>query len=65
MVNAKSVAGAILLIVALYILIFMDVPINRFVAGGIFAVIGLAAIASGFTGDKKTPPTQTPPTQPQ
>jgi len=68
MVNNKVIFGTIILIVAIYLLIFMDSPAARFLGGGILAVIGLGSILNGFMQKEKpnvpkTPPTETPPSE--
>ena len=54
----KIVFGLILLVVAAYLMIFMESVGARFFGGGILAVLGLASVITGFI--KKKPPTPPP-----
>lgn len=49
----KIVWGAILILIALYLIIFLTNPAARFIGGGIVAILGLASLITGLMKKKE------------
>jgi len=52
MKSGKIVWGAILVVVALYLIIFLTSPAARFIGGGVILILGIASIVGGLSKKK-------------
>lgn len=63
MVNGKTIAGVILLIVAIWMFVALDNSVTRFIGDGIVAILGIVLLVAGTKKGPK-PPEQAPPAEP-